>query len=1219
MDQFKRIASFVLALVLVVLMAPVQFITANAAEQGATISFENVANRTEFTKEKQVWQQNGITVTGEKGASSSDVADYSNPARFYKNSKLTVAYPGMTQIVVTCSLAEYAGYLQTAASAVAGTSVTAESAVVTITLAEAMDSFVIEKLSAGKVFIKSMTVYADASAPVIPETTAPSEAPETTAPSEAPETTAPSEEPSETTPVQPAAQVTISFADKADRTEHTKEVQVWKQNGITVTNNKAASKTDVGDYGNPARFYQNSMLTVEYPGMTAIAFNCDDYKDYVTPLVGSISGAAVSSNGTVVTVTLAAAADSFVIENLIAQVRMDSITVYTGEVEIPEATEPEATQPTEPEVVEIVDIATAVAGAANEKFAVKGVVTVVDSSNYYVQDATGAICVRLAEKTAEISLGDTIIGTGTKSVYNGMPQLQNATYEMSSGMELVAKETTVDALTAADICTYVTIKGLTVTEVNDNNGQYTTPNISTVDAAGNPIQIYKAVVAKDGDAWAIKVGDVIDVTAGVGCYKETLQLRNTLSTEIVLAETGAEPDAPVDPSEPEATEPTAPSEPEETQPTAPSEEPTAPSEEPTEPANPAGPAIVEKPVAGTAYKFGMAQGNLENKVYYLVGGMNGYYMATTEDATAALDVYLEETDGGYYLYAMADGAKQYINMVVSGTHVNGAYEAEASTVYTYDAEAGTVVATVEDAPYWFGTRNDKTYTTVGPCKVEYEGFYCRFYTVSEGGETPSEPENTQPTEPEVTDPTEPSEEPTAPSEEPTEPANPAGPAIVEKPVAGTAYKFGMAQGNLENKVYYLVGGMNGYYMATTEDATAALDVYLEETDGGYYLYAMADGAKQYINMVVSGTHVNGAYEAEASTVYTYDAEAGTVVATVEDAPYWFGTRNDKTYTTVGPCKVEYEGFYCRFYTVSEGGETPSEPEATQPTEPEATQPTEPEATQPTEPETNEIVDIATALAGADGTKFTVKGVVTAIDSSNYYVQDTTGAICVRMASKPTDVALGDTIIGTGTKSVYNGMPQLQSATYELSSGMKLTAKETTVSALTIADICTYVTIKGLTVTEIYDNNGQYTNPNVTTVDAEGNTIQIYKATVAKEGDTWAIQVGDVIDVTAAVGYHVDKFQLRNTLASEIVLADNEPTVPPAEPGDPSDPVTLVDFNGDGVVTDADAVYLLRHTLFAEEFPITLDGDVNGDGETTDADAVYLLRYTLFPEEFPLKK
>ena len=70
-------------------------------ENVATISFADVANRTSFSATQQVWEQNGITVTNDKGSSTNDVADYSGPARFYKNSNLTIeAEKEMTQIVV---------------------------------------------------------------------------------------------------------------------------------------------------------------------------------------------------------------------------------------------------------------------------------------------------------------------------------------------------------------------------------------------------------------------------------------------------------------------------------------------------------------------------------------------------------------------------------------------------------------------------------------------------------------------------------------------------------------------------------------------------------------------------------------------------------------------------------------------------------------------------------------------------------------------------------------------------------------------------------------------------------------------------------------------------------------------------------------------------------------------------------------------------------------
>ncbi|MBQ0110852.1 MAG: hypothetical protein KBS41_02875 [Oscillospiraceae bacterium] len=60
-----------------------------------------------------------------------------------------------------------------------------------------------------------------------------------------------------------------------------------------------------------------------------------------------------------------------------------------------------------------------------------------------------------------------------------------------------------------------------------------------------------------------------------------------------------------------------------------------------------------------------------------------------------------------------------------------------------------------------------------------------------------------------------------------------------------------------------------------------------------------------------------------------------------------------------------------------------------------------------------------------------------------------------------------------------------------------------------------------------------------------------------------------------------------------------------------------DFDCDGGVTDADAVYLLMHTFFPEQYPVETKADFDGDGSVTDADAVYLLMYTFFPEQYPL--
>ncbi len=233
------------------------------------------------------------------------------------------------------------------------------------------------------------------------------------------------------------------------------------------------------------------------------------------------------------------------------------------------------------------------------------------------------------------------------------------------------------------------------------------------------------------------------------------------------------------------------------------------------------PELVAEPKVGTAYKFGLTQGNAQNKQYFITGDMDGFYMATTEDGAAAADVYLETTTGGYYLYTTANG-KKYINMVVSGTHVNAAFESAATTVYTYDTAKKTVTATVNDILYMHGTRNDKSYTTAGPVKVELDGFPCQFYTMVEGTTPPS-----------------------------------GGAGFVADPKAETAYKFGLQQNGADGKIYYFTGEESGNYLATSNDASKAADVYMETATGGYKLYVLKGGVKNYITIEKNISSSNG--------------------------------------------------------------------------------------------------------------------------------------------------------------------------------------------------------------------------------------------------------------------------------------------------------------------------------------------------------------------------
>ena len=124
---------------------------------------------------------------------------------------------------------------------------------------------------------------------------------------------------------------TLSFANKAQRTSFSTTKQVWEQNGVTFTNEKASSTNNIADYANPVRLYANSSVTVacSLGNMTKIVFDCNS-SSYATAMknsIGTVSGATVTVSSDKVTVTFTTAVESFAVAKLTAQVRIDSITV----------------------------------------------------------------------------------------------------------------------------------------------------------------------------------------------------------------------------------------------------------------------------------------------------------------------------------------------------------------------------------------------------------------------------------------------------------------------------------------------------------------------------------------------------------------------------------------------------------------------------------------------------------------------------------------------------------------------------------------------------------------------------------------------------------------------------------------------------------------------------------------------------------------------------
>lgn len=165
----KKLLAALCAVAMVVTMVaamvvPMFTVTATAAENTAMITFDSTEKRTAFDAEHQVWEENGITLTNNKAGSSSAVADYANPARFYKSSEafITCAAGNITQIVFTCSGSNYAK-----APTVTGGTATTSGTTITITM-DAPTSEVHLVFSGSQVRAKTMTVTYEA-APAAPD------------------------------------------------------------------------------------------------------------------------------------------------------------------------------------------------------------------------------------------------------------------------------------------------------------------------------------------------------------------------------------------------------------------------------------------------------------------------------------------------------------------------------------------------------------------------------------------------------------------------------------------------------------------------------------------------------------------------------------------------------------------------------------------------------------------------------------------------------------------------------------------------------------------------------------------------------------------------------------------------------------------------------------------------------------------------------------------
>lgn len=329
---------------------------------------------------------------------------------------------------------------------------------------------------------------------------------------------------------------TLTFDDTSKRTEFDTSHQVWVENGITFTNEKGSSTSNVADYSNPARFYKSSNITISAPGnILALEFNCTGLADqYVTPF-SSLEGAN-SANG-VVTITLGGTTNTVTYEKLSAQARAYAVTVTYMEGEGGGNQEPE--QPEGPKTVTIADFIAA--EESEQVYELTGTITSVKSSNYGnfdITDETGTVYIyglvdadgSYVYTDLELKEGDIVTVQGQRTSYNGTPQMKNALYVShvvgEAPEDTMMGETTVTAFLEAEVDAHVWYE-LTGVIANLNNTTY--GNFDLVDETGS-VYVYGLTSEKTDSndksfaSLGLKEGDFVTLIGTRADYNGTAQV-----------------------------------------------------------------------------------------------------------------------------------------------------------------------------------------------------------------------------------------------------------------------------------------------------------------------------------------------------------------------------------------------------------------------------------------------------------------------------------------------------------------------------------------------------------------------------------------------------------------------------------------------------------------------------------------------------------------------
>ena len=615
-----------------------------------TITFDNTTKRTEISTNKQVWKENGITITHNKGTGSNIDGQYFNPIRFYKNSNFVVECSGkeITKIVFNANSDTYATSLGTSIGTNANYTVSVSSKVVTVTFIAPVESFTVT-LSDAKAFVDSITVTALVAGGSEGGSGSEGEGGETPAPEmfnvtfdlNGAEGTAPTAIQVEegkaygtlTTPTREGytfggwfkteacdgnavkatdtvsashtlyakwtensssegeavpTDYTITFDNTTKRTEISTTKQVWKENGITVTNNKGTGSDINETYYNPVRFYKNSNVVVECSGkeITKIVFNANN-GTYATSLgtsIGTNANYTVSVSSKVVTVTFIAPVESFTVTVSDAKAFVDSITVTalvaggseggsgseggeTGGETGGEPPDPTPDAPTLTTPAEIIDAAYALATdtSLDGTYTLTGKVTSVkEAYNDYFRNVSvwmivegkedkPILCYRLSGTGADvIKAGYTITVTGSLTNFKGTIEFaQGCTLESyvegSLGTENMTPAEIVDAAYALAIGETMLGNYTLTGKITNVDTPYSTEhnNITvTIAVEGKEDKPIKCYRMKGTGADVIAVGDTITVSGVLKNYNGTIEFDTGCSLDSYVKGEGSVPSTP---------------------------------------------------------------------------------------------------------------------------------------------------------------------------------------------------------------------------------------------------------------------------------------------------------------------------------------------------------------------------------------------------------------------------------------------------------------------------------------------------------------------------------------------------------------------------------------------------------------------------------------------------------------------------------------------------